>query len=112
MQEHVAQPADASPTIFREEVGFVSEEQNRDLEIERREIWSEALTEAKKLAVAISDAQKSLSKQDPDFRPIDPQNFSMAQLMKSVDRSKYKYENEDIKGAKGFLRRGFRKLSE
>lgn len=112
MQNHVAQPNGIAQAVFREEVGFISEEENSQRQLERREIWSEALVEAQQLAVVIADVQKKLCKHDPSFRPIDPQNFTFAQLMNSMENSRHKYEYEDLKGAKGFLRRGFRKMGE
>lgn len=109
MQNHVAQPNGMSPTVFREEVGFVSQEQDQQLQLERREIWSEALVEARQLALAISDAQNRLCKDDPNFRRIDPQDFTFTELMNAVEKNRYRYESE---GAKAFFRKGFRKLSE
>ena len=112
LKNHVTQPPGMTQAIFREDVGFVSEDQNQQLELERREIWSEALTEAQKLAVVIADVQKKLCQHDPNFRPINPQTFTLPQLMDALESNRYKYENEDLKGAKGFLRKGFRKMGE
>jgi len=112
LRSHVAQPNGLSQAIFREEVGFVTEDQNRELELERREIWSEALKEAQQLAIVIADTQKKLCKHDPSFRPLNPQEFTLPQLMKALESNQHRYETEDLKGSKGFLRRGFRKIGE
>jgi hypothetical protein len=112
MQTNVAQPNGMTQPVFREEVGFVSEEENQQRLLERRQIWSEALVEAQQLAVVIADVQKKLCKHDPSFRPIDPQKFTFAELMNAMENGRHKYEHEDLKGAKGFLRRGFRKMGE
>ena len=75
-------------------------------------IWSDVTKEAQKLAEIITDSQFKLKNHDPQFKPIKPKNFTLADLLSALERSRNAYQNEDIKGAKGFLRKGFRKLGE
>jgi len=112
MQNNIVQPNGMPPPTFRSEVGFVSEEQDQQFRIEHAEIWSEALVEAKRLAVLIAETQEKLCKHDASFRPIDPQNFTLPRLLNALEKNRDAYENDELNGAKGFLRKGFRKMGE
>ena len=60
-------------------------------------IWSDVTKEAQKLAEIIADSQ---------FEPIKPKNFTLTDLLSTFERSRNAYQNEDIKGAKGFRKLG------
>lgn len=76
------------------------------------EIWAEALQEAQKLALILEQSQSKLSGYDSKFKPINAKKFTLAELVAALESNKKKYEYEDLKGAKGFLRKGFRGLGE
>ena len=80
--------------------------------MDRKEIWAEAFQEAQKLALIIEESQNKLKTHDSKFKPINAKKFTLAELMTALDNHKHKYEEEDLRGPKGYLRKGFRKLGE
>ncbi|KAF2472284.1 uncharacterized protein BDR25DRAFT_367109 [Lindgomyces ingoldianus] len=60
----------------------------------------------------LEDSQTKLKAHDSKFRQINAKKFTLTELMSSLEANRNRYEYEDLKGPKGFLRKGFRKLGE
>jgi hypothetical protein len=112
INEHVTQPYELGAPIFRTDSGFVTEDQAKARDKRQSEIWAEAFQEAQKLALILEQSQVKLKDHDSKFKPISSRKFTLSELTTALEAHKCRYEHEDLKGSRGFLRKGFRKLSE
>jgi hypothetical protein len=112
INEHVTQPYELGTPIFRTDSGFVTEDQAKARDKRQSEIWAEAFQEAQNLALILEQSQGKLKDNDSKFKPISSRDFTLSELTTALEAHKYHYEHEDLKGSRGFLRKGFRKLSE
>ncbi|KAF1950614.1 hypothetical protein CC80DRAFT_598036 [Byssothecium circinans] len=112
INEHVTQPSELGAPIFRPDSGFVTEDQAKVRDKRQSEIWAEAFREAQNLALVLEQSQGKLKDHDSKFKPISSHNFTLSELTSALEAHKCRYEHEDLKGSRGFLRKGFRKLSE
>ncbi|KAF2648476.1 hypothetical protein K491DRAFT_243183 [Lophiostoma macrostomum CBS 122681] len=112
INEHVTQPHELGSPIFRTDSGFVTEDQSNTHDKLQSEIWAEAFREAQNLALILEQSQGKLKNHDPKFKPISSGNFTLSELTAAIETHKCRYELEDLRGSRGFLRKGFRKLSE
>jgi hypothetical protein len=112
INEHVTQPHELGTPLFRTDSGFVTEDQAKERDERQSKIWAEAFQEAQNLALILQQSQGKLNDHDSKFEPISSYKFTLSELTTALEAHKFLYEHEDLKGSRGFLRKGFRKLSE
>ncbi|KAH7031940.1 hypothetical protein B0J12DRAFT_310188 [Macrophomina phaseolina] len=109
MEESVGEQ---SPDFDHQRQAFVTKEEALALAEEEREIWAEAAEEAQNLVVVVETTQRIIKKKVPELSVIDPRNVKWSEVERAIRQGLVYYQEESLKGPKGWLRKGFRKLSD
>lgn len=68
--------------------------------------------EANNLVKVIESSQVSLKQKIPTLKLIDPRNVKWSEVEQAITQGLKYYQEESLKGPKGWVRKAFRKLSE